>query len=319
MRTRILIIILIGISLSINAQNTFPSSGNVGIGTTNPMTEFHIEGRMMLNQGVIQRGGTPITNTTDLGLYSHLSGHWIRIVSNNAPIRFFTDIANNGSGSNTRMTIESNGNVGIGTTTPSTPLFISGANQVESPSIPKVLAVADPSDITKTISLGYDKNLDAGVVVSVDSGTGWKNTLIQPYHGNVGIGTTNPGSWKLAVNGEIRAKEIKVETGWSDFVFYNNYKLPTLQEVENQIKEKGHLKDIPSAKEVKENGIFLGEMNSKLLQKIEELTLYTIQQEKQIKELNKLKSKVEKENESLKILTTKFLELQKRLEKLENK
>jgi hypothetical protein len=79
--------------------------------------------------------------------------------------------------------------------------------------------------------------------------------------------------------------------------------LPTLNEVENHIKEKGHLKDIPSAKEVAENGIYLGEMDSKLLQKIEELTLYTIAQEKKIKELE--------------TLNTKFIELQKRMEKLE--
>src|SRR5690606_14357225 len=97
-----------------------------------------------------------------------------------------------------------------------------------------------------------------------------------------------PGTWKLAVNGNIRAKEIKVETGWSDFVFEEGYELPTLGEVAQHIKEKGHLKDIPSAKEVKENGIFLGEMDAKLLQKIEELTLYTIQQEKQLHNLEKL-------------------------------
>ena len=128
--------------------------------------------------------------------------------------------------------------------------------------------------------------------------------------GNVGIGTVNPNGWKLAVNGKIRAKEIKVETGWSDFVFLNDYKLPTLQEVENHIKEKGHLKNIPSAKEVEENGIFLGEMDSKLLLKIEELTLYTIQQEKKITaQANEIKE--------LKSLNNKLLELQKRLEKLE--
>ena len=105
-------------------------------------------------------------------------------------------------------------------------------------------------------------------------------------NGNIGIGTINPGIWKLAVNGKIRAKEIKVETGWSDFVFYDDYELPTLEEVEMHIAEKGHLKDIPSEKEVEENGILLGEMNSKLLQKIEELTLYTIQQQKEIEAMN---------------------------------
>ena len=122
--------------------------------------------------------------------------------------------------------------------------------------------------------------------------------------GNVGIGTINPDSWKLAVNRKIRAKEVKVETGWADFVFYNDYELPTLEEVEMHIEEKGYLKDIPSEKEVEENGILIGEMNSKLLQKIEELTLYIIKQQKEINQL-KLQNK-------------KFIELQSRLEKLES-
>ena len=120
--------------------------------------------------------------------------------------------------------------------------------------------------------------------------------------GNVGIGTTNTDTWKLAVNGDIRAKEIKVETGWSDFVFENTYQLPSLKEVENHIQQKGHLKDIPSAKEVEENGIFLGQMDAKLLQKIEELTLYTIQQQKEIKylskKLNELEQKLDKVEKS---------------------
>ena len=115
------------------------------------------------------------------------------------------------------------------------------------------------------------------------------------------------------VNGKIHTKEVKVDLiGWSDFVFEKEYNLPTLKEVENHIKEKGHLKDIPSAKEVEKNGIFLGEMDSKLLQKIEELTLYTIEQEKKIE-------KIQKENKSLKTMNSKLIELQKRLEKLEKK
>ncbi|UGU18116.1 hypothetical protein LS482_09575 [Sinomicrobium kalidii] len=105
------------------------------------------------------------------------------------------------------------------------------------------------------------------------------------YNGNAGIGTTSPDA-KLAVNGVIHSKEVKVDlNGWSDFVFKEDYNLPTLEEVEQHIKEKGHLKDIPNTKEVKENGIHLGEMDAKLLQKIEELMLYTIEQEKRIKKL----------------------------------
>ena len=110
------------------------------------------------------------------------------------------------------------------------------------------------------------------------------------------IGTATTGSHKLAVEGSIGAREIKVEAnGWSDFVFEKEYKLPTLEEVETHIKEKGHLKDIPSAKEVEKNGFFLGKMDSKLLQKIEELTLYTIQQDKEIKELKLLVEKLLKQ------------------------
>ncbi|WP_422082349.1 hypothetical protein [Ulvibacterium sp.] len=123
--------------------------------------------------------------------------------------------------------------------------------------------------------------------------------------GDVGIGTTDTKGFKLGVNGRIAATEVKVAnyTNWADFVFEKDYDLPTLEEVEGHIKAKGHLKDIPSAKEVAENGIFLGEMDSKLLQKIEELTLYTIAQEKRIQHL-------EKENESLKSIA-------ERMEKIE--
>mgnify|MGYP000111581322 CR=1 FL=1 len=132
--------------------------------------------------------------------------------------------------------------------------------------------------------------------------------MILDAKGNLGIGTSNLyPDFKLSVNGKIQAKEIKVHTGWSDFVFYDDYKLPTLQEVENHISEKGHLQNIPSAAAVEKDGIFLGEMDSKLLQKIEELTLYTIQQEK------KIQKQVEKS-----ISQDKQIELLlQRLEKLE--
>ena len=101
----------------------------------------------------------------------------------------------------------------------------------------------------------------------------------------IGIGTTTP-SYELEVNGTIRSKEVLVESGpWPDYVFAKDYVLPTLTEVENHIKEKGHLQNIPSAEEVSKNGIQLGKMNTKLLEKIEELTLYIIDQEKRIKAL----------------------------------
>ncbi|ACU03274.1 hypothetical protein [Pedobacter heparinus] len=120
-------------------------------------------------------------------------------------------------------------------------------------------------------------------------------------NGNLSIGSPNSYGYRLAVNGNIRAKEIKVEnTNWPDYVFTTDYQLPTLQQTEQHIKERGHLPGVPSAAEVKANGIDLGEMNAKLLQKIEELTLYLIEikkesdarNDKQTKEIEYLKSKL---------------------------
>lgn len=102
----------------------------------------------------------------------------------------------------------------------------------------------------------------------------------------VGIGTDNPhSSYMLSVNGAVRAKEVTVDSGWSDFVFEDDYKLRSLEEVESFIEENGHLPEIPSAKEVQENGAKVSESITKLLQKIEELTLYTIAQQKEINDL----------------------------------
>jgi hypothetical protein len=102
--------------------------------------------------------------------------------------------------------------------------------------------------------------------------------------GNVGIGTTNP-THKLAVNGTIKAKEVIVETGWSDYVFADDYALAPLAEVEAHIKEHKHLPGIPSAAQVAVNGVSLGEVQSALLAKVEELTLHLIAQEKSMKTL----------------------------------
>ncbi|MCK9312319.1 MAG: hypothetical protein M0P26_08590, partial [Bacteroidales bacterium] len=100
--------------------------------------------------------------------------------------------------------------------------------------------------------------------------------------GNVGIGYNDPQN-KLDVNGTIRATEVKVVSvgQFADFVFDRDYRLPKLTEVHNYIQENGHLPDIPSATEVKENGMSLVDMQVKLLQKIEELTLYMIDQQKE--------------------------------------
>jgi len=135
----------------------------------------------------------------------------------------------------------------------------------------------------------------------------------------VGIGTDPPDEM-LTVNGKIHTKGVKIDLeGWPDYVFENTYNLPTLTQVEAYIKNNGHLKNVPSVAEVKEKGIELGQMNKVLLQKIEELTLYTIDQEKQLTRQNsnneQLKASLQKLKHKNEVLETRLAKIEEILTK----
>jgi len=108
-----------------------------------------------------------------------------------------------------------------------------------------------------------------------------KSVYVTPQ-GNVGIGLKKPKD-KLEVNGQIHARSVKIDIkDWADFVFEKGYDLPRLREIEAYIAKEGHLPNIPSKEEVTSEGVQVGEMQKLLLQKVEELTLYLIQQNKEI-------------------------------------
>lgn len=147
-------------------------------------------------------------------------------------------------------------------------------------------------------AIDYETDTDQVMLLDGYGNLNLKGSLTT--NGNVGIGTTDTKGYKLAVNGDAIFTRIKVKayTTWPDFVFAPDYDLPALSEVDAFIKQHKHLPDMPSEKEVNEQGQDLGEMNKKLLQKVEELTLYILKQDAQLKrheqEILQLKSSIEK-------------------------
>lgn len=153
------------------------------------------------------------------------------------------------------------------------PVFISRYN-VASDASELRINIGDWAESRDKFSIGYT-GMNTSIFTSV---------FTVQIDGKVGIKTDHPQN-ELDVNGTIRAKEVKVESDWADFVFKKGYDLPTLEEVKQHIEEKGTLPGVPSEKEVKTNGVNLAETDVLLLQKIEELTLYIIDLKQEVEEL----------------------------------
>src|SRR6266851_3991586 len=164
-------------------------------------------------------------------------------------------------------TFPANGNVGIGTTAPTALLHLLGDGSYSAGLRLQYSGASNPWAVAQ----GQDAKLYFGYGAA---GSELGRVVIDTT-GNVGIGTTNP-QYPLSVNGTIQAKEVLVNTGWADYVFRPNYRVRSLTEVAAFIKANHHLPNIPSESEVKENGVSLGDMQTKLLATIEELTLQVI-------------------------------------------
>lgn len=207
-----------------------------------------------------------------------------------------------GDQSNTYLSIN-NGNVGINNPTPNYLLDINATTTLQGIQLSQSggrWVRFFSSSLTGGAYNNITNGNDAGIVFGNTAGinTVDQGFVIVPHRGdfsglrvtsagNVAIGLSDTHGYKLAVAGNIITEEINVQLkgAWPDYVFESNYKLPSIDELNTYIKVNKHLPEVPSACAIEENGANLGEMNRLLLKKVEELTLYMIDQQKQIRDL----------------------------------
>jgi hypothetical protein len=242
----------------------------------------------------------------------------------------------------TRMVINSTGLVGIGTNAP-TELLSIGNDDGTNPASRKVLQLSSggydqPSGFTansngdkiilyNSQAAGYDSRIGIGnrgnmwfKSIGPNGSTGmveWYTGLsdlpkmVLSSSGALSIGTSDPKSYKLAVNGSaiVTSMTVKLNAQWPDFVFRDNYLLKPLAEVKDFIQTNHHLPELPNASDVEKNGLDLGEINRLLVKKVEELTLYAIESEQ----------KNNSQNSSIRIQQKKLSSQEKRIKLLESK
>lgn len=283
------------------AAGTLYIGGNrIGVDTLNMLRPFTVEAGSNggVNQGLVINSahsygvgqGTASSalvfgrnrsfDTTVLDSSAQIvGGNESETTSNNGFLSFYTV---DGVGNLVeRMRLDSGGHLGFGTTTPAANLDIVSSDNLASTTV----ATIEASNRTSAIQFGYNRITQVNSVptqayLALGVSNNQNAIFIDPT-GNIGVGTTNP-TQRFSVNGAVRAKEVIVDTAWSDYVFDDGYRLPSLAEVEAHIKAQKHLDGIPSAKEVAERGIRIGDIEAKLLAKIEELTLHQIEQEKKL-------------------------------------
>jgi hypothetical protein len=287
------------------------NSGNVGINNTNPQTDLDVGGSARLKaaaaDAVLQIDAGTGSNyyNSYIALTHGGIGRWKFGKGNDANGHFVVFRYNDdGSFGGTPFLIQrNNGFVGINQTNPQAQLHVTGGVKFDGGPVNFSTSPDASNEVYISRLGGTDQALRFDIqdrVARIDyiedggetgpgdirfrlmrDGAETYNVLSLSWQhsGSVGIGTETP-AYKLDVSGTARAEEIVVETSGADFVFEDDYDLRSLEEVEQFISEHGHLPEIPSAEQMQAEGMQVGDMQTRLLQKIEELTLYIIAQEK---------------------------------------
>ena len=264
---------------SLGDSQLFDDGAQVGIGTTTPSAGFFLD--VVGNTRVA--GDLEVTNGLEVGSTANIVGNTtiggVLTVNNN------TDL--NGS-------LDVSGNTNIGGNTD-----IAGSTDIDGLlTVNNDVNILGELDVTGDTNLGGDADIlgntdisgtaDIDGLLTVNNNTDISGILDVGSDANIAgvtaIGTTNtPGSHLLYVGGSMIAEEVvvKLEANWPDYVFESDYQLPTLEEVEQHIREKGHLPGIPFATDIEaQGGVELGEMQRLMMEKIEALTLYAIEADK---------------------------------------
>lgn len=313
----------------------------VGVGTSNPLSKLHVSNGTTgqtphnLSDLTIEDDDhvmisllSPNTSTAYYGFADTNDSFVGGIQYNHTNDNMYFRVNDHASD----MVIKKDGNVGIGTTNPVEKFEVKGKIYLNSGPDDDGIYWARHNMTMGTRPGSYNHNVlllkpggasngllhtKIDMYVANSESSHEKKVRIHTYGdsyfngGNVGIGTSSPDA-KLAVKGDIHAQEVKVDLNGAvapDYVFKEGYDIKSLDEVEHYIKQNGHLPNIPSAEEMEEHGLELGEMNLKLLEKIEELTLYLIEQQRVIEGLKQ-------ENREVNLLKNEMKEMKKILSEL---
>jgi len=280
------------------------NTGNVGIGTSNPVIPFHVVGNM---------AATEYSNNALTGFVQSWADNAIIWKSGNGAInglRFGSATDLQAGNWSEKMRISDNGNVGIGMVPQfKLHLFTTSTNDGIGMLTPNSFLLFH-GDLTQGAWNNMSQVGDGGIIYGTGNGVTNIGFVIAPWNlattgirvdgnGNVGICAPDTKGYQLAVNGQAIFNKVVVKPyPWPDFVFDSAYRLAPLGSVEKFIQANHHLPDVPAADSVERNGIDVGGSQALLLKKIEELTLYVIELDKKNKDLqrqiNRLKKKTNK-------------------------
>jgi hypothetical protein len=286
---------------------TCTTLGSVGIGTTSPINLLDLVG----TTGIIGAGGEAGSIGIATLQTSPASNYMFLGFDKNYPNGGYVQVSNPTLTLNEPLLLNPlGGNVGIGTTTPATALHIFDTVD-NGGSVGNILVESTTNNAG--LYLKDDQTGGRGFIMASSGGsasvpssfriidlTAGIDRLDINNAGAIGIGTTDPctnsqapQNCKLSVAGAIQAYDVTVNNSWSDYVFDSGYRLAPLAEVAGYIKDHHHLPDIPATEEVQQKGVSVGDMQAKLLAKIEELTLHMIEAEKENRELRERIARLE--------------------------